>query len=63
MLKRERLMTLCKSMFIIGTLGLEAPFMLAAFYQNIFMGIAFFLLALMVDGIVLYSYLCYLTED
>lgn len=50
-------------MFIIGVLGLEALFVLGAFYQNILMGIAFFLLILMIDGAILYSYLCYLTED
>ena len=63
MLKRERLMRLCDGMFITGALGLEILGIAIAFYQNILMGIAFFLLGLMANGVILHAFLDYFKED
>lgn len=63
MLKRERLMRLCDGMFITGVLGLEILGIAIVFYQNILMGIAFSLLGLMANGVILRAYLYCLKED
>lgn len=63
MLKREKLMRLCKGMFIIGALGLEVLGIVTLFYMNVLAGIGFLLVVLMADSLILHSYLEYLTED
>lgn len=63
MLKRGRLMRLCDGMFITGVLGLEILGIAIVFYQNILMGIAFSLLGLMANAVILRTYLYCLKED
>lgn len=57
MLKRERLMALCKGMSIMGTLGLEACFLIDVFCQNIMCGVMLTFLCLILNSIILYAYL------
>ena len=57
MLKRERLMRLCKGMFIIGSLGLEACFLIGVFCQNIMCGVMLTFLCLAFNSAILYIYL------
>ena len=59
----DKLYKLCTCMFIIGALGLEVLGIVVLFYISILMGIGFVLVMLMIDSLILYSYLEYLTED
>lgn len=57
MLKRERLMSLCRAMFVVGAVGLEVCFIGGVFCQNIICGVMLIFLCLAFNSAILYTYL------
>ena len=57
MLKREKIMSTCRIMFLIGVIGLELSFIIPCLYKNIMCGISIATLCLIIDSVVLYAYL------